>query len=655
MRVGVYFCNCGPNISEKIDSESVHRSVEGVPGFGYFRTVDFLCSSTGTEEMENDLRNEKPDRVVVAACSVRDHEETFREVMSHAGLNPFLMQMVNIREHIAWVTADREQATAKASAQIRAAMKRVVLHEPLERKELDVNTGVLVIGSGPAGLKAALTLAEAGRKVYLVEKEPMIGGMPVRYEEMFPNIECGPCMLEPVMGEILHGPDAGNIELFTLSEVVEVVSSYGNFSAKILRRPRGISSDLCIGCAMCIEACPASGPNPYNCGMNDKKALDFPFRGVLPNLPYIDRASCLRTSKGEDCTACRDACLVEGAVLLDEAEEVVTRSFGAIILATGGALMDCALLPNLGYGVVPDVLDALEFERVLAASGPTEGAIQTYSGTTPRNIAIIHCVGSLDSRHLNYCSGVCCEVAFKFNHLIAHKIEGASVTHFYKTIAVPGKEEFKLYDEAKGRETTRFVRYDDLSELSVSGGGLHKGISISFARGEGIEADPFDMVVLCPAVVPSEGTKKMLSLLELSVDRFGFAAEMHGRMDSAKGNVRGVFLAGACQSPMDVQKAVNQALAATGLALSGLVPGRKMIVEPVTAEVDPERCSACRSCIPVCPYKAISFDAERRVAIVNPVLCLGCGTCVAACPSGAIKGNHFTNEEILAEIAEVLI
>jgi heterodisulfide reductase subunit A len=654
MKIGVYFCNCGPNISEKIDAESVRRAVEGMAGFGYFRLVEFLCSSTGTDEMEADLRSEKPDRVVVAACSVRDHEETFREVMSRAGLNPFLMQMVNIREHIAWVTADREQATAKAASQIRAAIRRVALHEPLERVALDINTDVLVIGSGPAGLKAALTLAEAGRKVYLVEKEPMIGGMPVRYEEMFPNIECGPCMLEPVMGEILHGPHAGNIELFTLSEVEEVVGYYGNFSAKIRKQPRGISADLCIGCAMCIEACPASSPNPYNCGMNEKKALDFPFRGVLPNLPYIDQSSCLRTAKGEDCTACRDACLVEGAVLFDEPAEVVTRSFGAIILATGGALYDCSRLPNLGHGKVPDVVDALEFERMLAASGPTEGVLKTSSGKTPESVAIVHCVGSLDARHRNYCSGVCCEAAFKYNHLIAHKAEGASVTHFYKTISVAGKEEFKLYDEAKGRANTRFVRYDDLSELSVSCGEPGSGVSISFARGGGIEANRFDLVVLCPAVVPSEGTKKMMSLLELSADRFGFAAELHGRMDSARGNVRGVFLAGVCQAPMDVQKTVNQALAATGLALSGLVPGRKMIVEPVTAEVDPDRCAACRSCIPVCPYKAIAFDAEKGVAVINAVLCMGCGTCVAACPTGAIKGIHFTNDEILAEISEVL-
>jgi heterodisulfide reductase subunit A2 len=654
MRIGVYFCNCGPNISEKIDSAAVREAVAQVEGFGYFRTVDFLCSSTGTEEMEADLLAEKPDRVVVAACSVRDHEETFRDVLSRAGINPFLMQMVNIREHIAWVTADPLQATAKAIAQIRAAMKRVVLHEPLVRQELDVNTGVLVVGSGPAGLKAALTLAEAGRKVVLVEKEPMIGGMPVRYEEMFPNIECGPCMLEPVMGDLLHGPFAENVEILNLSEVEGVVGYHGNFTATIRKRARRVSADLCIACGMCIEACPAKAPNPYNCGMNEKKAIDFPFRGVLPNLPYIDAAACTRTTKGEDCTACRDACLVEGAVLLDETEEVVTRDIGAIILATGGALYDCSHLPNLGYGVVPDVLDALEFERMLAASGPTEGAILTRDGRIPERIAIVHCVGSLDHRHMNYCSGVCCEVAFKFNHLIAHKLEGATVTHFYRTICVAGKEEFKLYEEAKGRGTTRFLQYDDLSELSVAGGGEGKGISISSARGGGNALDRYDMVVLCPAIVPSEGTRKMLSLLELASDRFGFAAELHGRMDSAKGNVRGVFLAGTCQAPMDVQKAVNQALAATGLALSGLVPGRKMIVEPMTAEIDADRCSGCRSCILVCPYKAIAFDAEKDAAVINPVLCMGCGTCVAACPSGAIKGIHFTNEEILAEIAEVL-
>src|SRR5208282_3761368 len=251
-RIGVYFCRCGANISDSVDPEGVQAGLKCDDGEVHYRTVDFMCSEEGKEFLRKDIQENAIDRVVVSACSPREHEGTFMRVLSDAGRNPYLMQMVNIREQIAWVTEDRTQATEKATRAINAAMRRVLLHDPLEKKEIDISPEVLIIGAGPAGLKAAMSIAEAGRKVVVVEKSPVIGGMAVRYEELFPSMECSPCMLEPLLGDLLHGGHAEDIELLTLAEVVEVVGSYGNFNVKIKKQARYVDVHTCIGCGECM-------------------------------------------------------------------------------------------------------------------------------------------------------------------------------------------------------------------------------------------------------------------------------------------------------------------------------------------------------------------------------------------------------------------
>lgn len=651
MKIGVYFCNCGTNISDKIDAEEVKAGLSEFSEDVHFTTTGFLCSEEGKDFLEKDIREHGIDRVVISACSPREHENTFMRVLSKAGINPYLMQMVNSREQIAWVTEDRQKATEKAGRYIRSAMRRVMLQDPLEKKELDMSPNVLVIGGGPAGLKAALSLAEAGRKVVVVEKTPVLGGMPVRYEEIFPNMECGPCMLEPMMGEILHGEYADNIELLTLSEVEDVTGFYGNFIVKIKQSPRYVDMHQCIGCAECVGPCPVSTPNEFNHGLNERKAVDFPFMGALPNVPFIDASMCLKLNSKE-CSACVEACPVgEGVFRFDEQEQIIERNVGAIVVAVGSSLYDCSRIPNLGYGKLKDVYNGLEFERMLASNGPCGGEIKTSDGRKPETIAIIHCVGSLDKNHMEYCSGICCQYAFKFNHMIESKLPGANIYHFYKELVIPGKEEFSLYRQAKENPNSTFLRYKNIETLEIKDEGGKKVVRNTMTGGGAVSAD---MVILCPAVVPATGSGRLSAILEASEDRFGFFEELHGRLDSAQSKIRGIYLAGTCQSPMDIQKSMNQGMAAAGYILSGLVAGRKLEVKPITALVDEDRCSGCRVCITVCPYKAISFDAEKEVSKVNDVLCQGCGTCVAACPSGAIKGNHFTNEEILAEIQEVL-
>ena len=318
MKTAVYFCKCGTNLSPHIDVATVSAELLRHPDVAFVTPVDFLCAGDGRQFLRADLEEKRPDRVVIAACSPREYQSAFMGVLEQAGINPYYLQMANIREQVAWVTPRPEDATAKACAQIRGAVARVRWHEPLEKKQLEVCRDVLVIGAGPAGLKCALTLAEAGRKVVLVEKSPALGGMPVRYEELFPNLECAPCMLEPVLGEVMHGPHAANIEILTLAEVSAVTGYYGNFTVKIRRRPRYVDIEKCIGCQECVAPCPVTVPNEFNFDLDGRKALAFPFPGALPNVPFLDGRACLRHN-GEECTLCRDACPVPDAILYDQA------------------------------------------------------------------------------------------------------------------------------------------------------------------------------------------------------------------------------------------------------------------------------------------------------------------------------------------------
>jgi heterodisulfide reductase subunit A len=403
---------------------------------------------------------------------------------------------------------------------------------------------------------------------------------------------------------------------------------------------------------MCVEACPASAANEFNCGMDEKKAIAMPFLGALPNLPYIDPGSCLR-SLGQDCQLCLDACPMPGAVDLEDPGRIVERKVGAIILAIGSKLYDCSKVNGLGYGEIPGVYTSLEFERLASSNGPTAGEIKIPGGSSPASVAIVHCVGSLDPQHQQYCSGICCEYAFKFNRVLEHKLPGTKIHHFYKEMVTAGKSDFVMYEHARKNPDAGFIRYREIEEIQISASA--SGQKIAYRREDNtVDSIATDMVILCPAMVGSGDAATLGDMMDLTRGEAGFFDELNGRLHTAQSKVKGIYLAGTCQAPMDIAQATSQAMAAAGYVLSGLAAGKKLVIEPISAFVDEERCSGCRICGGVCPYKAITFKDDTHTSSVNALLCHGCGTCVAACPAGAIQGNHFTNKQILAEIEAIL-
>jgi heterodisulfide reductase subunit A len=440
-------------------------------------------------------------------------------------------------------------------------------------------------------------------------------------------------MLEPLLGEVMHGAHSSRLEALTMAEVTGVKGYYGNFTVTIRQSPRFVDTETCIGCSECVPPCPATAANEFNFGLDRRKAIALPYLGALPNAPVLDAAACVR-SAGEECSLCRDACPVEGAIRFDAAPRTVERAAGAIVVAIGGGTA-----PLREPGAVPGVYTSLEFERLLASNGPTGGMLD--AGVA----AIVHCAGSLDGDGAPYCSGVCCQAAFKFNQMIRHKLPEAKIHHFYKQMAAPGKEAFALYRRARENPNATFVPYDELRIRAGADGPVVE------CGGADVAAD---IVVLCPPMTAAATAPELSRILGAPLDRFGFFEELHGRMDAARSRVEGIYLAGACQGPMDIGSAVGQGMAAAGYILSGLADGRKLEIEPIVAEVDADRCSLCRTCGAVCPYKAIGYPDDTASARVNALLCHGCGTCVAACPSGAMRGNHFTDEQILAEMEAVL-
>lgn len=627
-----------------MDLDEVVKFVQGLENVVLTKTFGLLCAEQGQELIGRDIEEHDLSRVVIAACSPKEHENTFRQCLEKAGLNPFLLQIANIREQCAWVVKDKTLATDKAKAIIHAAVRRVAYHEPLEIKEIECQPDALVVGAGIAGISAALTLAQKNRKVYLVEKLPCIGGKVARFEDVFPNLECASCILDPIMDEVLHNE---HIEVLTWSEVQEVLGFYGNFLVKVNKKARFVDTETCIGCGACVETCPVKVTNEYNEGLDERRAIYIPYAGALPNVAVIDETHCLRW-QGQACNACQEACPF-GSIIYEETDQVRQLRVGAIVLATGFDLFDPARAPQYGYGKSDNVYTSLEFERLVNSTGPTEGKILLRNGRVPEKIALVHCVGSRTSQFHEHCSAVCCMYLLKFAHQVNGKLPGASITGFYSDLCLPGKEAQGFFNRISREANIELMHMKDPDSIEITQEAEKTMIRFTDIQGRshGVAAD---MVVLAPAMEGARDAETMAKLFDISQGKGGFFAEESTTLAPVSTAMEGIFIAGCAQGPKDIQSSVAQGQAAAGRILSRLVPGEKLALEPVTADVTEDLCCGCKLCVGLCSYKAITCDDLKNNVAINKVLCRGCGVCAAACPSGAIQASHFTDVELCEEI-----
>ncbi|MEO0294894.1 MAG: CoB--CoM heterodisulfide reductase iron-sulfur subunit A family protein [candidate division WOR-3 bacterium] len=654
IRIGVYICHCGTNIAGKVKIEEVVKYAQNLPNVIVARDYKYMCSDPGQDLIKKDIKELKLNRIVVASCSPHLHEHTFRKAAEEAGLNPFYFQMANIREHVSWVTKDSKEATEKAKAMVRAAVYRVVFHEALEKKKEKINPDVLIIGGGIAGITAALTIADAGKKVYLVEREPSIGGHMAKFDKTFPTLDCASCILTPKMTAVKDHP---NIELFTYSEVESVDGYVGNFKVKIRKKPRYVDIEKCVGCYECIKNCvykEGKFPNEFDEGLSKRKPIYIPFPQAVPLAAIIDPATCIQFLSGKCKKACQEAC-ERGAIDFNMREEIIEVEVGAIIVATGFKIFDPSQIPQYGYGRYPNVYTSLEVERLVNSSGPTGGEIILRDGRTPKSVGIVHCVGSRDKNYNIWCSRVCCMYSLKLAHLIKERT-GAEVYNFYIDMRTPGKgyEEFylKLMEEGVHFIRGKVAEVTDWAITPEEEGKLI--IRVEDTLIGVVRRIPVDMVILSVGLTPQPDADEVRRLLNISCSKEGWFLERHPKLAPVSTFTDGVFIAGACQGPKDIPDTVAQAEAAAAEALA-LIDKSEITLEPNTAFIDEEKCSGCHVCIALCPYSAISFNEEKKIAHINEALCKGCGVCVAACPSKAAQQRLFLDEQIYAEIEGALV
>ena len=660
-RVGVFVCHCGKNIASTVDVVRVAEEAGKMPGVVHSVEYVYMCSDPGQEMVRSAIREKNLDGVVVAACSPEMHEKTFRRAAAQAGLNPFLLEITNVREHVSWVHSDRRAATEKAIDLVRATVERVKRNRPLTPIKVPITPRALVIGGGVAGIQAALDIADAGHEVVLLERSPSIGGHMAQLSETFPTLDCSQCILTPRMVECASHP---KIQLMTYSELESLDGYIGNFTATIRRKARFVDPDKCTGCGLCSEKCPSrKTPSEFDAGLSTRKSIYTPFPQAVPNIPVIDRDSCLYFKTGK-CKICEKVCYTD-AIRFDQEDEIVEVDIGAVVVATGFDLYTIDKKPETspykgygeyGYGKIPDVIDGLTFERMASASGPTAGEFKRPSdGKVPETVVFVACVGSrAPEKGIDYCSKICCMYTAKHAMLYKHKCHDGRAIVFYMDIRSGGKTYDEFVRRAIEEDGVVYYRgrvsriYEEKGKLVVLGADTLAGRPVR------VEAD---MVVLATAIAAQQDAPSLAQKLAIQYDRYGFFSEKHPKLAPIETNTAGIYLAGACQGPRDIPDTVAQA-SGTGAKVAGLFSNRELTREPVVARVDSMACDACFFCVDACPYGAIERveikDAKGNVikeaARVNEGKCQGCGVCLSVCRPAAIDLDGYRDEEIFAEI-----
>ena len=658
-RIGVFICHCGENIGGTVDCGKVAEVTRAVPGVVHSVDYKYMCSDPGQNLIKEAIKEHQLTGVVVAACSPRMHEPTFRNAVAEAGLNPYLCEMANLREHCSWVHEKGDVTTEKAADLVRVMVEKVKRNHPLQPIHVPVTKKALVLGGGIAGIQAALDIANAGHQVVLVEKSPSIGGHMSQLSETFPTLDCSQCILTPRMVEAARHP---NITLMTYSELEKLEGFIGNFKATIRKKARQVDEKLCTGCGLCTTKCPNKKiPDEFNEGLSTRGALYVPFPQAVPNKPVIDKLNCTFFKTGK-CKVCEKMCPTK-AIRFDQQDELVTLDIGAVVLATGFKLMGTDKFPEYGYGRYKDVVDGMQFERLASASGPTAGAMKRPSdGKEPETVVFVSCSGSRDrAKGVPYCSKVCCMYTAKHAMLYKHKMHHGKAYVFYMDIRSSGKDYDEFVRRAIEEDDVSYIRgrvsriYEEDGKLVVMG-------ADTLQNGRPVEIRA-DMVVLATAIQAQEGAEQLAQKLHVSYDPYKFFAEAHPKLRPVETNTAGIFLAGACQAPRDIPETVAQASGAAA-KVAALFSKDELTREPQIAVVNRlpaptfSYCVGCFLCQNACPYQAIEQEeikgrdgsVIKTIAKVNPGLCQGCGTCVATCRTKAIDIQGYSNEQIFAEI-----
>lgn len=650
-RIGVFVCHCGINIAQTVDVESLTEHASHLQGVVVAKQYKYMCSDVGATLIKDTIKEYKLDGVVVASCSPRMHEHTFQRVVSDGGINPYQLEIANIREQCSWAHTNKQQATEKAKSLIRSAVAKAQLLEPLKTSTLKVTPNALVIGGGIAGIQSALDLANDGFKVFLVERDPSIGGHMAQLDKTFPTLDCSSCILTPKMMEVANHE---NIELFTYSEVTDIQGSIGNYTVQIRKKPRYVDVEKCTGCGDCAAACRLKERivSEFNQGMGKRGAVYMPFPQAVPLKYTIDASKCLFLTKGKcgDEPLCKKAC-TQGAINFNQKEELIERNVGAIIVATGYDVLDPASLYEYGYATSPDVITTLELERLISSSGPTKGEILRPSNQQkPKSITFILCVGSRDQTQCTWCCRIGCMTALKQTYLLREKLgDGTEINICYNDFRSYGKGYEEFYRKVRGMHTNLFRgRPSEVRNMKN-----HLKIDIFDTTTSKLFEIKTDIVVLVPALVPRPDTAEFARLIRISLSGDGFLLEAHPKLRPMDTFVNGIFIAGCCQGPKDIQDTVSQASGAASRATS-ILSKDELEIDPLIAAVDEEACTGCGICIDVCPYEARLLNERKRIAEVNDALCAGCGGCIAACPSNASIHKNFTKKQLINMVDEIM-
>ena len=657
-RIGVFVCWCGSNIAGTVDVKAVAEALGHEPGVVFSTEYQYMCSQAGQNMIKDAVKEYNLTGIVVCSCSPRMHEATFRKTAAAAGLNPYMVEIANIREQCSWVHKEIPVGTEKAIILGRAAVAKVQLNAPLIPGESPVTKRALVIGGGIAGIQTALDIADAGFEVDIVEKKPTIGGKMAQLDKTFPTLDCAACILTPKMVDVAQHE---KIRIFSYSEVTAVKGFVGNFNVTIKKNARFVNEDICTGCGACVEKCPQKKvPNEFNLGMDNRHAIYIPFAQAVPKVATIDPNACMMLKTGK-CGVCAKVCAA-GAIDYKQQDQYLEEKYGAIVVATGFNPISMDKFDEFAYNQSKDVITSLEFERLTNAAGPTAGKLLRPSdGKHPHTIVFVQCVGSrcaaCAEKGKEYCSKICCMYTAKHAMLVCDKYPDTEVYVFYIDVRTPGKNFDEFYRRAVEEYGVHYVK-GMVGKVTPDGDVLRVQAS-DLIENKQLHIDA-DLVVLAAAIEPDKSARPLATMLTASMDTNDFFTEAHPKLRPVESPTAGVFLSGACQGPKDIPETVSQAGAAASKVI-GLLAKDKLIGNPCVAGANELMCNGCSNCERVCPYGAISYvDKEfrmpdrtvrvRRVAQVNPAVCQGCGACTVTCPSGAMDLKGFTNSQIMAEV-----